>query len=113
MFEEFLSTLSEADGVAMQQVIDEVSRTEPEATEGRSYGLPAFRYRDKPLLGLGAARTHLALYPFSPAVVEAVSDKLDASTVSKGTVRFTADAPLPDGLVARLVQLRRGEIDGA
>ena len=85
----------------------------PDAVEGVSYGMPALRYRDRPLLSVMQARGHIGLYPFSPAVVDAVSGELDGYSYSKGTIRFTADHPLPDGLVDRIVALRRDEIDAA
>jgi uncharacterized protein YdhG (YjbR/CyaY superfamily) len=45
--------------------------------------------------------------------VDAVSSELGGYSFSKGTIRFTADHPLPDGLVDRIVALRRDEIDAA
>ncbi len=38
----------------------------------------------------------VAVYPFSPAAVDAVRDQLPGARLSKGTVRFTAEAPLPE-----------------
>ena len=37
----------------------------PEAAEGVSYGMPALRYRDSPLVSVMAAKGHIGLYPFS------------------------------------------------
>ena len=39
--------------------------------------MPAFLYAGRPLLGLRAAKKHLSLFPFSPAVLEAVRDRLE------------------------------------
>lgn len=50
------------------------------------------------------------MHPFSPAVVDAVRDRLDGYTLSKGTIRFSPEQPLPDGVVEELVALRRREI---
>lgn len=85
----------------------------PEATEGVSYGMPALRYRDSPLVSVMSAKGHIGLYPFSPAVVTAVSAELDDYSWSKGTIRFTPEHPLPDSLVDRIILLRRDEIDAA
>ncbi|WP_173922951.1 iron chaperone [Agromyces sp. Marseille-P2726] len=85
----------------------------PEAVEGMSYGMPALRYRDSPLVSVMSAKGHIGLYPFSPAVVAAVSDELDGYSWSKGTIRFTPEHTLPDALVDRIVLLRRDEIDDA
>jgi uncharacterized protein YdhG (YjbR/CyaY superfamily) len=85
----------------------------PDAVDGTGYGMPALRYRDRPLLSVMPARRHIGLYPFSPAVVEAVTGDLDGFSFAKGTIRFSADHPLPDDLVRRIVLLRRDEIDRA
>ncbi|WP_139418115.1 iron chaperone [Agromyces laixinhei] len=85
----------------------------PEAVEGRSYGMPALRYRESPLVSVMSAKDHIGLYPFSPEVVSAVSGELDGYSWAKGTIRFTAEHPLPDSLVERIILLRRDEIDAA
>ena len=112
MFEAFLSELDEADAAVMRHVVDHVAASVPEATEGRSYGLAAFLYHGKPLLGLAARANGLSLYPMSGAVVGAMATELRGRAVSKGTVRFTSDDPLPDEVLDRMVALRRAEIDG-
>lgn len=85
----------------------------PEAVEGMSYGMPALRYRDSPLLSLMSAKDHIGLYPFSPDVVSAVEGELAGWSWSKGTIRFTPEHPLPDSLVDRIILLRRDQIDAA
>lgn len=85
----------------------------PEAVEGVSYGMPALRYRDSPLISLMSAKDHIGLYPFSPDVVSTVEDELDGWSWSKGTIRFTPEHPLPDSLVDRIILLRRDQIDAA
>ncbi|MDQ3431983.1 MAG: DUF1801 domain-containing protein [Actinomycetota bacterium] len=112
MFDEYLSGLPEDERQALAAIIDHVSAVAPEATEGRSYGVPAFRYKGKPLLGLAASKDHLSLYPFSPSVLEAVKAQLAGYGVSKGTVRFTADRPVPGHVLTELVRERMRQIDG-
>ena len=85
----------------------------PEAVDGLGYGMPALRYRDRPLLSVMPAKHHIGLYPFSPGVVAAVAGELDGYSFAKGTIRFSAEHPLPDELVTRIVLLRRDEIDAA
>lgn len=47
----------------------------------------------------------------SPAVIVAHRDELGPYDTSKGTIRFTPDARLPDDLVTRLVNARMAETD--
>ncbi len=112
VFDEYLSGLSDEERQALQAVIDAVSAAAPQATEGRSYGVPAFRYKGKPLLGFAATKDHLSLYPFSPQVLEAVQAELDGYGLSKGSIRFTVDRPIPAQVLTEMVGRRMREIDG-
>jgi uncharacterized protein YdhG (YjbR/CyaY superfamily) len=95
---------------ALERVRAVVVDIEPDAEEGVSYGMPAYRYRGRPLLGFRAARAHLSVFPFSPAAVDAVKDRLEGFDVSKGTIRFTPERPVPEDVLADLVRARRREI---
>jgi uncharacterized protein YdhG (YjbR/CyaY superfamily) len=74
--------------------------------------MPALRYRGKPLLSAIETKRHLSLFPFSEEVVAAVAPDLEGYDLSKGTIRFSAERPLPEAVVTRVVELRRSEIDG-
>ena len=84
------------------------SAVPPEATEGISYGMPAFRYKG-PLVGYAAFPNHCGLYPMNPAVIEAFREELNKYETSKGTIRFPVDKPLPATLVKKLVKARVAE----
>lgn len=113
MFDDDLRDVAEPERLALQALIAQVHAAAPDAVEGRSYGLPAFTYRDKPLLGFSVRRSHLSVHPFSAEVVAAVRPQLDGFDCSKGTIRFTAEQPLPPAAVDEMVRLRKAEIDGA
>ncbi|ELT43020.1 iron chaperone [Arthrobacter nitrophenolicus] len=105
-----LAELPEADRECLQHVIEIARQLVPEATEGMSYGMPALKLDGKPLLGVVAAAKHLSVFPFSPEVVEAVAGRLAGFSLSKGTIRFTAEHPIPDDVVEDVVRLRQAEI---
>ena len=65
--------------------------------------MPALKASGKPLIGFVAAKRHLSIFPFSPAVVEHVRDRLDGFELSKGTIRFSVDHPLPDDVIREVV----------
>jgi uncharacterized protein YdhG (YjbR/CyaY superfamily) len=111
--DDLIAGLDEPRGSALQHVLDLAMGAVPEAEQGMSYGVPALRLRGRPLLGFNAWDTHLAIYPFSPAAIEPVSEALDGFSVSKGTVRFTVEHPLPDHAVTTIVRARRAELDGS
>jgi uncharacterized protein YdhG (YjbR/CyaY superfamily) len=108
---EYVDGLDEPARSTIDAIYRVARETVPDAVEGVGYGMPALRYREKPLLSIMQAKAHLGLYPFSPAVIESVADRLGGFDTAKGTIRFTAEHPLPDDVVADLVRLRRDEID--
>jgi uncharacterized protein YdhG (YjbR/CyaY superfamily) len=90
-----------------------IAAAAPDAVEGIGYGIPAFRYRGRPLVSFGAGKSHCAFYVQSPAVMDAHRDELAGLDTSKGTIRFAPDSPLPPALVTKLVRARIAETDGA
>ncbi len=74
--------------------------------------MAALRYRGKPLLGFLAAKQHLSIFPFSTEVVDGVRDRLLGFDLSKGTIRFTVESPVPDDVLRDIVRLRAQEITG-
>jgi uncharacterized protein YdhG (YjbR/CyaY superfamily) len=108
--EDSLADLPEPERACLQRVIDTARAIVPEAVEGMSYGMPALKLEGKPLIGVVAAAKHLSIFPFSPAVIDAVADRLEGFSLSKGTIRFTTDRPVPDDVLEDIVRLRRAEI---
>jgi uncharacterized protein YdhG (YjbR/CyaY superfamily) len=111
--DDYLVGLEDSQRGALERVRDIVQRVAPDASQGRSYGIPALRVAGKPLLGFQVSREHLSLHPFSPAVVAAVADDLAGFSLSKGTIRFTPETPVPEPVLERLVRLRLAEITGS
>lgn len=109
----YLDTLPPAQREPLARVTTVVRAAFPDAEEGESYGMPAFRLDGKPLLGFRVAAAHLSLFPFSPAAVDAVRPRLPGFSLSKGTIRFTPDRPVPDDVLADLLRARAREIRGA
>ena len=109
----YLDDLPPAEKAALERVRAVVAGLAPDAEEGTSYGMPAWRLAGKPLLGFNLATAHVGLFPFSPDVVTAVRDRLDGYGVSKGGIRFDPARPVPDDVVVELLRLRRREITGA
>jgi uncharacterized protein YdhG (YjbR/CyaY superfamily) len=103
------------DGVGRDVVAHMIERARelvPDAEEGMSYGMPALRYRGSPLFSAIETKKHVGVYPFSPAVVDVVAPELGGYHVTKGSVGFRPEAPLPDAVIDRMILLRRDEIDG-
>ena len=77
----------------------------PEATEGISYGMPAFQYKGG-LIGYAAFKNHCSLFPMSAALIDELEDELAKYRTSKGTLQFPLDKPFPATLLKKLVKAR-------
>ncbi|HKH98672.1 MAG TPA: DUF1801 domain-containing protein [Candidatus Sulfotelmatobacter sp.] len=79
-----------------------------EATEAISYRIPMFRYKGG-LVSFAAFKNHCSFFPMSYAVIKACKKELKNFPVSKGTIHFPLDRPLPAALVKKIVRARLAE----
>jgi uncharacterized protein YdhG (YjbR/CyaY superfamily) len=107
--DEYLARLPAEQRAALTKIRKAIVAAAPNATEGFSYGLPAFRDADGLLAGFGASTKHCAYYPMSGSVVAALASELERYETSKGAIRFDAAKPLPATLVRKLVRARQAE----
>jgi uncharacterized protein YdhG (YjbR/CyaY superfamily)/photosystem II stability/assembly factor-like uncharacterized protein len=103
-FDEYLAALSADKHTALEKLRKAIRAAAPKAEECICYGVPAFRLNGKFLVGLAAAANHCSFYPGS--AVQNFKAKLKGYEISKGTVRFQPDKPLPSALVRKLVKAR-------
>jgi len=106
-----LAALPADQRAALQHLRETIAALASDAVEAMSYGAPAFRYRDHPLVSYAAAKAHCAFYVMSPQVIVDHAADLDGFDTSKGTIRFTPEEPLPAELVEKLVRARMAESD--
>ena len=111
-FDEYLATVPHAQKAELERIRQIVWRAAPDAEEARSYGMPAFKYKKRPLLGFRASKNHLSVFPFSPEAVDAARGALAGFDLSKGTVRFTPENPIPESALEQLLRHRLREIEG-
>jgi uncharacterized protein YdhG (YjbR/CyaY superfamily) len=111
--DEFLARLPLATREALETLRGTIAAAAPEAVEGIGYGVPAFKYRGRPLVSFGAGKDHCSFYVQSPAVMDAYRHELAQYDTAKGTIRFRPEKSLPSGLVSKLVKARIGEVDAA
>jgi len=110
--DEYLAALSVDKRAALERIRRTIKAAAPRAEECISYQLPAFRLGGRMLVAFGATATHCAFYLMSSSTVEAHRGELEDYDVSKGTIRFQADSPLPATLVRKLVKARIAENAG-
>ena len=82
----------------------------PKTEEHFSYGIPGFRLADQPLAWYAAWKTHTSMYPLTPGTRRGNESEIAKFETGKGTLQFPMDAPLPVGLIKKLIRARAAEI---
>ena len=109
--DEYLSGVEEPKCSTLQALRTTILEIVPEAEQVISYGVPAFRVGRRTIAGFAAFRNHLSYLPFSGSVLPQLGDELKGYTMTKSSLHFSIDAPLPRPLVERLIAVRLAEAD--
>ena len=103
--DEYLAGVPEPGRTTLNKIRATIRSAAPEGTEEViSYGIPAFRYKGV-LIWFAAFADHCSLFP-TAAVIEALKKELKRYVISKGTIQFPLNKPLPAGLVKKMVKMR-------
>ncbi len=106
-----LATAPADQRAALQTLRETIAAAAPGAVETISYGMPAFRYHGRALVSYSAFKTHCSLFPMSGALIESRLGAFQDFAVTKGTLRFTPEHPIPKELVEWIVHERMSQID--
>ena len=107
--DEYLAGVPEPARSTLNKIRSTIRSAVPsDATEAISYGIPTIKYKGA-LVAFAAFSKHCSLFPMSYAVMAALENELKRFEVSKGTIRFPVDKPLPATLVKKVVKARIAE----
>ncbi len=106
--DDYLASVSEAQRTALERLRAQIRSTAPAAIETIAYGIPGFRLNGRYLVGFGVNKDGCSFYA-GKAPIAALGAELAGYRLGKGTIAYPADQPLPDGLVARLIEARLAE----
>ena len=81
-----------------------IQASAPQAEETINYGIPTFKYNGN-LVHYAAFKKHIGFYP-TPSGINAFEKELEPYEISKGTVKFPLDKPIPFNLVEKIVKYR-------
>jgi uncharacterized protein YdhG (YjbR/CyaY superfamily) len=84
-----------------------IKKAAPQAEEVISYAMPAFKLNGI-LVWFAAHTKHISLYPRGSGIDE-FKKELANYKLSKGTIQFTLDKPLPVALITKIVKFRVAE----
>jgi len=93
----------------LQELRQTIQAVVPDAEECISYAIPAFRLNERLLVGFAAWSKHCSFYPMSSKTLKKFRNALMNFQISKGTLRFSPDKPIPVALVKKLVKARTAE----
>ncbi len=108
--DDYLAAVPEPQRTTLEAVRATLAALLPEAEQGIAYGVPCFKVGGKGVAGFGFYKNHCTYFPMSGSITTELADQLTGFVTAKGSIRFRTDEPLPDELVARLVEARRREI---
>ena len=106
---DYLAALDDDQRAALQKLRKDIKAAAPKAEECISYQLAAFRLDGRMLVAMGATASHCAFYVMSGSTLHHFKQDLTGYDISKGTIRFQANEPLPAALVRKLVKARIAE----
>src|SRR5437667_7667254 len=107
--DEYLAGTNADQREALEKLRQTIRAVAPKAEERISYGIPAFRLNGRSLVFFGAWANHCSFYPGSSKTLKNFRSDLKAFQITKGTIRFSPDNPLPLALVKKLVKARMAE----
>ena len=102
----YLSQLDEPKRATLVQLRRDILAVIPDAEQGISYAMPAFKVGGKTIAGFAAFKNHLSYLPHSGSVFREMPEDLAGYEKSSGALRFAVDTPLPAELVSKLVAVR-------
>jgi uncharacterized protein YdhG (YjbR/CyaY superfamily) len=91
---------------ALKQLRTAIKAAAPGITERISYRIPMFALDDRYLLYIAAFKEHVSVYPVTSGMVAKYGKVIAPYRAGKGTLRFSLDARIPTGLVAKLAKVR-------
>jgi uncharacterized protein YdhG (YjbR/CyaY superfamily) len=104
--DQYLDALEEPKRTTLARLRQTILDVLPDAEQGISYGLPAFKVHGKTIAGFAAFKNHLSYLPHSGSVFPQLKEELQGYSTSSGALRFAIDQPLPAALVEKLIAVR-------
>lgn len=107
---EYIAAQPKAAQPPLKRVRSAIRKAIPQAEELISYKMPAYKLQGKVILYFAGWKRHYSLYAASAPVVAAFKDELSPYKISKGTISFPLDSPVPASLIERIAKFRANEI---
>ena len=107
----YLRTLSRDERKILTSIRTQVLRLVPGVEERLSRGVPFFYYRNKRVVGFRSSKNHLSFFIMDGNVLDNHKTEISAYEHGSTVIRFTAENPISNTLVRKLVFARLQEIE--
>jgi uncharacterized protein YdhG (YjbR/CyaY superfamily) len=108
--EDYLCTFEGTILDRMKEVRALILSLAPEAEESISYGMPAYKFKKKPLVYFGGFTHHIGVYG-TPDCHKAFEEEFKQYLHGKGSVQFPHHQDLPIELIKSAIQFRMEQIN--
>jgi uncharacterized protein YdhG (YjbR/CyaY superfamily) len=108
--DEYLRGVEEPGRSTLQTLRRTILEIVPDAEEVISYRVPAFPVGGETVAGFAAFKSHLSYLPFSGSVLSQLAEELDGYAMTKSSLHFPVDRPLPRALVEKLIKVRLAQV---
>ncbi|HEX7868829.1 MAG TPA: DUF1801 domain-containing protein [Chryseobacterium sp.] len=111
-FNEYFLLFPEDVQIKLEILRKTIHSQNPDLEEYIGYQMPAFKYKNKPLLYFAGYKKHIGFYPLPDVLKEFESDFIERKfKYSKGAVQFPLNEELPLDLIKKMVIFRISEIN--
>ena len=109
--DKFFATVEEPKRSTLEEMRRRILEVVPDAEQTIKYGMPAFLKDGWCFVCIAPFKNHINWSPYSSNVLAQLEKDLDGYVVSKGSMQFAVDKPLPKSLVKKLIRVRLAEIE--
>jgi uncharacterized protein YdhG (YjbR/CyaY superfamily) len=102
--DEYIATFPQNIQNILQELRKTIRNSAPEAKEAISYQIPTYKLNGN-LVHFAAFTNHISFFPTSSGISK-FKKELSRYEISKGTVRFPINEPIPFDLIAKIVKYR-------
>ena len=107
--DDYIDLQPEEARAALIKLRSAIKTTAPRAEEVISYGMPAFKYEGRMLVGYANFKNHIGFYPWDSKTVERFKKELKDFPTSPGAIQLLKSKPIPVMLVKKIVKARMKE----
>jgi uncharacterized protein YdhG (YjbR/CyaY superfamily) len=104
--EEYLANVPPKERAVLKRLRKQIKEAAPQAEETIGYQMPYYKQKGI-VVSFAAFKDHCSL--FAPGAARKFKAELAPYKTAKATIQFTAEKPLPAGLVKKLVKARIAE----